>query len=60
MKGAEIFAPGRALAVTRHELRVLFHSPLTYLFQCGFLAALGLCVFQVADFYATDEVSLHL
>ncbi|MDD9857287.1 MAG: Gldg family protein, partial [Gammaproteobacteria bacterium] len=60
VKGAEILAPGRAIAITRHELRVLFHSPLTYLFQCGFLAVLGLCVFQVADFYATDEVSLRL
>lgn len=60
VKGAEILAPRRAIAVTRHELRVLFHSPLTYLFQSGFLAALGLCVFQVADFYATDEASLRL
>ncbi|MDD9857265.1 MAG: Gldg family protein [Gammaproteobacteria bacterium] len=60
MRFAETFAPRRAAAVTRHELRVLFHSPLTYLFQAGFLGALGLCVFQVADFYATDEVSLRL
>lgn len=60
MKGADLLAPGRAMAVTRHELRVLFHSPLTYLFQSGFLVALGLCVFQVADFYATDEASLRL
>ena len=50
----------RIIAITRHELRVLFYSPLTYLFQSGFLLVLGLCVFQVADFYSTDETSLRL
>ncbi len=56
----EKFSLKRIGAVTRHELRVLFYSPLTYLFQAGFLLVLGLCVFQVADFYASDEASMDL
>ena len=60
MAFTKIFAPKRVIAITRHELRVLLYSPLTYLFQSGFLLVLGLCVFQVADFYSTDETSLRL
>ena len=46
-------------AVFRHELRLFLFSPLTYLFQCGFLAALSVCVFLIADFYSTDEASIR-
>ncbi len=49
----------RVIAVTRHELRVLFHSPLTCIFMAGLLASLSLCVFMVADFYTTDEASMR-
>ena len=60
MLPAGIFSLKTVVALTRHELRVLFYSPLTYIFQAGFLFVLGLCVFQVADFYATDESSMRL
>ena len=46
------------LATFRHELRLLLFSPLSYLFQLGFLAALSAFVFLVGDFYATDEASI--
>ncbi len=49
----------RVIAVTRHELRILFYSPLTCIFMAGLLASLSLCVFMVADFYATDEASMR-
>ena len=47
------------LATFRHELRLLLFSPLSYLFQLGFLAALSAFVFLVADFYTTDEASIR-
>jgi len=47
------------LATFRHELRLLLYSPLSYLFQLGFLAALSAFVFLVADFYTTDEASIR-
>lgn len=50
----------RILACYRHELRVLFHSPVNVVFLCGFLVAIGLCVFQIGEFFSTDEVSLAL
>ena len=50
---------GGVTAQLRHELRVLLFSPLTYIFQVGFLLALGVCTFLIADFYATDEASIR-
>jgi ABC-2 type transport system permease protein len=47
-------------AVLRHELRILFFAPLSYLFQVAFLLGLSVCVFLVADFYASDEATLRL
>ncbi len=47
-------------AAFRHELRIFFYSPLTYIFQFGFLFALFVCVFLVADFYNSDEASINL
>lgn len=47
------------LAVFRHEWRQLVCSPLTYIFQIGFLAALAICIFLIADFYASDEASIR-
>lgn len=46
-------------AVFRHELRLLLYSPLTYIFQVGFLATLFACVFLIADYYSTDEASIQ-
>ncbi len=47
-------------AVLRHELRLLFFTPLSYLFQVAFLLGLGACIFLVADFYSSDEATLRL
>jgi len=47
-------------AVFRHELRMLFFAPLSYLFQIAFLLGLSTCVFLVTDFYATDEATIRL
>ena len=47
-------------AIFRHELRVLFFAPLTYLFQGAFLLALGACIFLIASFYTTDEATVRL
>lgn len=50
---------GGLIAVFRHELRSLMYAPLTYIFLIGFLLALGVCVFLVGNFYASDEASIH-
>ncbi|HAA36460.1 MAG TPA: hypothetical protein DCE12_06540, partial [Gammaproteobacteria bacterium] len=47
-------------AVLRHELRLLFFAPLTYLFQAAFLLALNAFIFLVANFYGSDEATLRL
>ena len=47
-------------AVLRHELRMLFFAPLTYLFQAAFLLALTAFVFLVANFYGSDEATPRL
>lgn len=47
-------------AVCRHELRLLFYAPLSFLFMGGFLLALAASIFLIADFYSTDEASIHL
>ncbi len=49
----------RAGAVLRHELRSLLYSPLTYVFQIGFLTVLAICTFLIADYYSTDEASIQ-
>ena len=46
------------LAVFRHEWRQLVYAPLTPIFQIGFLVALAVCTFLIADFYATDEAAI--
>ena len=46
-------------AVFRHELRILLYSPLSYLFQLGFLVILSACVFLIVDLYSTDEASIR-
>ncbi|MDH3280856.1 MAG: Gldg family protein [Gammaproteobacteria bacterium] len=48
------------LAILRHEMRQFLYSPLTYIFQIAFLTALSLCIFLVADFYASDDASARL
>ena len=48
-----------AMSVFRHELRILFYQPLSYLFQLGFLSVLAASIFLIVDFYATDEASIR-
>ena len=48
------------LAVFRHEWRQHVYAPLTYIFQAAFLAGLAICIFLVAEFFASDEASLRL
>ena len=43
-----------------HELRLLLYAPLTYIFLLGFLVTLSICIFWIADFYATDQASVRL
>jgi ABC-2 type transport system permease protein len=45
-------------AVVRHELRMLLFSPVTYLFQIGFLGLLSVCIFLVSDYYNENEASI--
>ncbi len=47
-------------AVFKHEVRLLIYSPVSFLFLGGFLLALSSAIFLVADFYSTDEASIHL
>ncbi len=46
-------------AVFRHEMRLFLHSPLTVIFQVGFLGTLAAGVFLIADYYAGDEASVR-
>ncbi len=47
-------------AVARQEWRQLVHTRLTALFQIWFLLALAICIFLIADFFATDHATLDL
>jgi ABC-2 type transport system permease protein len=49
-----------ALAVCRHELRLLLYAALSYVFMAGFLVALASAIFLIADFYSSDEASIQL
>lgn len=46
------------LGVFRHEWRALIHSPLTPVFQAGFLLALAVAIFLIGDFLASDLATL--
>lgn len=52
-------ALGSLYALFRHEWRQLVYSPLTYVFQVGFLIFLAACIFLIADFFASDEASIR-
>ena len=51
---------GEILAVSVHEWRLLVHSPLTYLFQIGFLLSLNIAIFLIADFVRSDQADASL
>ena len=48
------------LVTFRHEMRQLLYSPLTFIFQITFLLGVSLCIFLIADFYASDDASARL
>ena len=56
-------APGSvrcALAVMRHEVRLAFHSPMSYVLVPGFALSLSVAIFVIGEFLSTDEASVRL
>ena len=64
MTGSEsVRAPGwvrAAAAVMRHEVRLAFHSPMSYVLALGFALAAAVAVFVIGEFLTTDEASMRL
>lgn len=48
------------MAAARHEWRQLTYSPLTIIFQVGFLLTLATAIFVIGDFFSTDLVVMDL
>ena len=56
-------APGfvrSAVAVMRHEVRLAFHSPMSYVLALGFVLSVGIAIFAVGEFLSTNEASVRL
>ena len=56
-------APGfarSAVAVARHEVRLAFHSPTSYVLALGFALALNVAIFSAGEFLTTNEASVRL
>ena len=49
-----------AAAVMRHEVRLAFHSPMSYVLALGFVLSVGIAVFAVGEFLSTNEASVRL
>ena len=49
-----------AAAVMRHEIRLAFHSPMSYVVALGFVLSVGIAIFAVGEFLSTDEASVRL
>ena len=49
-----------AAAQFRHECRQYAYAPLTYIFIAAFTLVLAVCIFLVADFFASDDASPRL
>ena len=49
-----------AAAVMRHEVRLAFHSPMSYVLALGFVLAVSTAVFAVGEFLDTNEASVRL
>ena len=61
--GKPVDAPGPvrgALAVMRHEVRLAFHSPMSYVLALGFALSVGAAIFVAGEFLSTDEASPRL
>ena len=44
----------------RHEVRLAFHSPMSYVLSLGFVLAVSTAVFAVGEFLTTNEASVRL
>ena len=56
-------APGfvrSTAAVMRHEVRLAFHSPMSYVVALGFVLSVNVAIFAVGEFLSTDEASVRL
>ena len=51
---------GSVAAVTRHEVRLAFHSPMSYVLALGFVLSVGIAIFAVGEFLSTNEASVRL
>ena len=64
MAGREpLRAPGfvqSSVAVMRHEVRLAFHSPMSYVLALGFVLSMSIAIFAVGEFLSTDEASARL
>ena len=49
-----------ALAVMRHEVRLAFHSPMSYVLALGFALSVSVAIFVAGEFLSTDEASPRL
>jgi len=49
-----------ATAVMRHEVRLAFHSPMSYVLALGFVLSVGIAIFAVGEFLTTNEASVRL
>ena len=61
--GESVLAPGFlrcAAAVMRHEVRLAFHSPMSYVLSLGFVLSVDIAIFAVGEFLSTDEASVRL
>ena len=50
----------RTVAVMRHEVRLAFHSPMSYVLALGFVLGMGIAIFAVGEFLSTNEASVRL
>ena len=60
---APVRAPGlvrSVAAVMRHELRLAFHSPMSYVLALGFVLSVNVAIFAVGEFLSTNEASVRL
>ena len=62
-RGDPVSVPGfarSALTVTRHEIRLAFHAPVSYVLASGFALSVYVAIFVVGEFLSTDEASARL
>ena len=50
----------RTAAVMRHEVRLAFHSPMSYVLAIGFVLGMNIAIFAVGEFLSANEASVRL